>query len=158
MLVMAPIVLLINGFTKGDWLEALLFALAIAVGLTPEMLPMIVTATLAKGAVRMSRRKVVVKRLDAIQNLGAMNVLCTDKTGTLTQDRIVLERHTDVYGATSDDVLAYAYLNSYYQTGLKNLLDVAVPVSYTHLDVYKRHGSGRPRGKSRDGPGPPGRS
>jgi len=126
MLVMAPLVMLINGFTKGAWLEALLFALAIAVGLTPEMLPMIVTATLAKGAVRMSRRKVVVKRLDAIQNLGAMNVLCTDKTGTLTQDRIVLERHTDVYGASSDDVLAYAYLNSYYQTGLKNLLDVAV--------------------------------
>ncbi|WP_313064952.1 magnesium-translocating P-type ATPase [Achromobacter animicus] len=126
MLVMAPVVMLINGVTKGDWLEALLFALAIAVGLTPEMLPMIVTATLAKGAVRMSRRKVVVKRLDAIQNLGAMNVLCTDKTGTLTQDRIVLERHTDVYGAASDDVLAYAYLNSYYQTGLKNLLDVAV--------------------------------
>ncbi|KAG1166957.1 hypothetical protein G6F35_017896 [Rhizopus arrhizus] len=96
MLVMAPIVMLINGFTKGDWLEALLFALAIAVGLTPEMLPMIVTATLAKGALRMSGRKVVVKRLDAIQNLGAMNVLCTDKTGTLTQDRIVLERHTDL--------------------------------------------------------------
>lgn len=126
MLVMAPIVFVINGVTKGDWLEALLFALAIAVGLTPEMLPMIVTATLAKGALRMSRRKVVVKRLDAIQNLGAMNVLCTDKTGTLTQDRIVLERHTDVYGSSSDDVLAYAYLNSYYQTGLKNLLDVAV--------------------------------
>ncbi|PND30784.1 magnesium-translocating P-type ATPase [Achromobacter pulmonis] len=126
MLVMAPIVMLINGFTKGDWLEALLFALAIAVGLTPEMLPMIVTATLAKGALRMSRRKVVVKRLDAIQNLGAMNVLCTDKTGTLTQDRIVLERHIDVYGASCDEVLAYAYLNSYYQTGLKNLLDVAV--------------------------------
>ena len=126
MLIMAPIVMLINGFTKGDWLEAVLFALAIAVGLTPEMLPMIVTATLAKGAVRMARRKVVVKRLDAIQNLGAMNVLCTDKTGTLTQDRIVLERHTDVYGETCDDVLAYAYLNSYYQTGLKSLLDVAV--------------------------------
>lgn len=135
MLVMALIVLLINGFTKGDWIEALLFALAIAVGLTPEMLPMIVTATLAKGAVRMSRRKVVVKRLDAIQNLGAMNVLCTDKTGTLTQDRIVLERHTDVYGAISDDVLAYAYLNSYYQTGLKNLLDVAV---LRHAEVERK--------------------
>ena len=134
MLVMAPIVMLINGFTKGDWLEALLFALAIAVGLTPEMLPMIVTATLAR-AVRMSRRKVVVKRLDAIQNLGAMNVLCTDKTGTLTQDRIVLERHTDVYGAVSDDVLAYAYLNSYYQTGLKNLLDVAV---LRHAEVERK--------------------
>ena len=135
MLVMAPIVMLINGFTKGDWLEALLFALAIAVGLTPEMLPMIVTATLAKGALRMSQRKVVVKRLDAIQNLGAMNVLCTDKTGTLTQDRIVLERHTDVYGASCDDVLAYAYLNSYYQTGLKNLLDVAV---LQHAEVERK--------------------
>lgn len=135
MLVMAPMVFLINGLTKGDWLEALLFALAIAVGLTPEMLPMIVTATLAKGAVRMSRRKVVVKRLDAIQNLGAMNVLCTDKTGTLTEDRIVLERHTDVYGERSDDVLAYAYLNSYYQTGLKNLLDVAV---LEHAEVARR--------------------
>ena len=135
MLVMAPVVMLINGYTKGDWLEALLFALAIAVGLTPEMLPMIVTATLAKGALRMSRRKVVVKRLDAIQNLGAMNVLCTDKTGTLTQDRIVLERHTDVYGTSSDDVLAYAYLNSYYQTGLKNLLDVAV---LQHAEVERR--------------------
>lgn len=134
MLVMTPIVMLINGLTKGDWLEALLFALAIAVGLTPEMLPMIVTATLAKGALRMSRRKVVVKRLDAIQNLGAMNVLCTDKTGTLTQDRIALERHTDVYGTSSDDVLAYAYLNSYYQAGLKNLLDVAV---LQHAEVQR---------------------
>ncbi|QDJ49458.1 magnesium-translocating P-type ATPase [Bordetella hinzii] len=126
MLVMVPLVFLINGVTKGDWLEALLFALAVAVGLTPEMLPMIVTSTLAKGAVAMSRKKVVVKRLDAIQNLGAMTVLCTDKTGTLTQDRIVLERHIDVDGAPSDAVLAYAYLNSHYQTGLKNLLDVAV--------------------------------
>ncbi|AZY50140.1 magnesium-translocating P-type ATPase [Bordetella avium] len=126
MLVMVPLVFLINGFTKHDWLEALLFALAVAVGLTPEMLPMIVTSTLAKGAVAMSRKKVVVKRLDAIQNLGAMTVLCTDKTGTLTQDRIALERHIDVEGAPSDAVLGYAYLNSYYQTGLKNLLDVAV--------------------------------
>ena len=98
MFVMAPLVFFINGFTKHDWLEALLFALAIAVGLTPEMLPMIVTSTLAKGAVTLSRRKVIVKRLDAIQNFGAMDVLCTDKTGTLTQDRIVLERHTDVWG------------------------------------------------------------
>ncbi len=126
MFVMAPLVLFINGLTKHDWLEALLFALSIAVGLTPEMLPMIVTSTLAKGAVLLSRRKVIVKRLDAIQNFGAMDVLCTDKTGTLTQDRIVLERHTDVWGAQSDAVLEYAYLNSYYQTGLKNLLDVAV--------------------------------
>ncbi len=126
MLVMVPVVFLINGLTKHDWLQALLFALAVAVGLTPEMLPMIVTSTLAKGALAMSRRKVVVKRLDAIQNLGAMTVLCTDKTGTLTQDRIVLERHIDVDGAASDEVLSYAYLNSHYQTGLKNLLDVAV--------------------------------
>ena len=126
MLVMAPVVLLINGFTKGDWLEAALFALSIAVGLTPEMLPMIVTSTLAKGAVVLSRRKVIVKRLDAIQNFGAMDILCTDKTGTLTQDRIVLERHTDAFGQVQDRVLQLAFLNSHYQTGLKNLLDVAV--------------------------------
>jgi len=126
MFVMSPLVLFINGLTKHDWLEAFLFALSIAVGLTPEMLPMIVTSTLAKGAVLLSRRKVIVKRLDAIQNFGAMDVLCTDKTGTLTQDKIFLSRHTDVWGETSDDVLEYAYLNSYYQTGLKNLLDVAV--------------------------------
>ncbi|NLU17642.1 MAG: magnesium-translocating P-type ATPase [Serratia liquefaciens] len=126
MLVMTPIVLLINGYTKGDWWEAALFALSVAVGLTPEMLPMIVTSTLAKGAVKLSRQKVIVKRLDAIQNFGAMDVLCTDKTGTLTQDKIVLERHTDVFGAASDRVLHYAWLNSFYQTGLKNLLDVAV--------------------------------
>lgn len=134
MLVMTPVVLLINGFTKGDWLEASLFALSVAVGLTPEMLPMIVTATLAKGAVLLSRQKVIVKRLDAIQNFGAMNVLCTDKTGTLTQDKIFLERHTDVFGQESDRVLNYAYLNSYYQTGLKNLLDVAV---LEHADVHQ---------------------
>ncbi|CAM4199104.1 magnesium-translocating P-type ATPase [Bordetella muralis] len=125
-LVMVPIVLFINGFTKGDWVEAALFALSVAVGLTPEMLPMIVTSTLAKGAVKMSRKKVIVKRLDAIQNFGAMDVLCTDKTGTLTQDKIALERHTDAFGAPCDEVLRYAYLNSYYQTGLKNLLDRAV--------------------------------
>ncbi len=126
MFVMAPLVLFINGFTKGDWMEALLFALSIAVGLTPEMLPMIVTSTLAKGAVFLSRKKVIVKRLDAIQNFGAMDVLCTDKTGTLTQDKIFLARHVDVWGEESDEVLELAYLNSYYQTGLKNLLDVAV--------------------------------
>ncbi|HIE4011925.1 TPA: magnesium-translocating P-type ATPase [Serratia marcescens] len=126
MLVMTPIVLLINGYTKGDWWEAALFALSVAVGLTPEMLPMIVTSTLAKGAVKLSRQKVIVKRLDAIQNFGAMDILCTDKTGTLTQDKIVLERHTDVFGASSERVLRYAWLNSFYQTGLKNLLDVAV--------------------------------
>ncbi|MFL9880904.1 magnesium-translocating P-type ATPase [Herbaspirillum rhizosphaerae] len=126
MLVMTPIVFFINGFTKGDWVEAFLFGLSIAVGLTPEMLPMIVTSTLAKGAVALSRKKVIVKRLDAIQNFGAMDVLCTDKTGTLTQDKIFLERHTGILGEPNDEVLQYAYLNSYYQTGLKNLLDVAV--------------------------------
>ena len=125
-LVMAPLVFLINGWTKGDWMEAFLFALSVAVGLTPEMLPMIVTSTLAKGAVKLAKKKVVVKRLDAIQNFGAMDVLCTDKTGTLTQDKIVLERHTDVFGQPSDEVLRFAYLNSHYQTGLKNLLDRAV--------------------------------
>ena len=134
MFVMAPLVLFINGFTKGDWTEALLFALSIAVGLTPEMLPMIVTSTLAKGAVFLSRKKVIVKRLDAIQNFGAMDVLCTDKTGTLTQDRIFLARHVDVWGEESDDVLEMAYLNSYYQTGLKNLLDVAV---LEHVEVHR---------------------
>ncbi|MCC2624391.1 MAG: magnesium-translocating P-type ATPase [Burkholderiales bacterium] len=126
MLIMAPIVFLLNGFTKHDWMDAALFALSIAVALTPEMLPMIVTSTLAKGAVAMAREKVIVKRLDAIQNFGAMDILCTDKTGTLTQDKICLERHTNIFGEEYDDVLEYAYLNSYYQTGLKNLLDVAV--------------------------------
>ena len=124
--VMVPIVFLINGLTKHDWLEALLFGLAIAVGLTPEMLPMIVTTNLAKGAVTMARHKTIVKRLSAIQNFGAMDVLCTDKTGTLTQDKIVLERYINVVGELDDSVLSLAYLNSYYQTGLKNLLDVAV--------------------------------
>ena len=125
-LVMVPIVFLINGFTKGDWLQAFLFALSVAVGLTPEMLPMIVTSTLAKGAVMLSRKKVIVKRLDAIQNFGAMDVLCTDKTGTLTQDKIAVARKTDPFGVPSDEVLNFAFLNSYYQTGLKNLLDRAV--------------------------------
>ncbi|WP_042424281.1 magnesium-translocating P-type ATPase [Comamonas granuli] len=134
MLVMVPLVFLLNGFTKGDWLQALLFALSVAVGLTPEMLPMIVTSTLAKGAVFLSRKKVIVKRLDAIQNFGAMDVLCTDKTGTLTQDKIFLARHVDAWGAESAEVLELAYLNSYYQTGLKNLLDVAV---LEHAEVHR---------------------
>ena len=124
--VMTPLVFLINGFTKGDWMEAFLFAVAVAVGLTPEMLPMIVTVNLGKGALAMSRKKVIVKRLNSIQNFGAMDVLCTDKTGTLTQDRIILEKHVDIYGHENEDVLEYAYLNSYHQSGLKNLLDVAV--------------------------------
>jgi Mg2+-importing ATPase len=125
-LVMAPLVFLINGITKGNWVEALLFAVAVAVGLTPEMLPMIVTVNLGKGAIAMSRKKVIVKRLNAIQNFGAMDVLCTDKTGTLTQDRIILEKHVDLLGNDSDDVLLYAYLNSHHQSGLRNLLDVAI--------------------------------
>lgn len=126
MLVMVPIVLLINGFTKGDWSEAALFALAVAVGLTPEMLPMIVSSNLAKGAIAMSRRKVVVKRLNAIQNFGAMDVLCTDKTGTLTQDRIILEHHLDAHGNNDSKILQLAWLNSFHQSGMRNLMDQAV--------------------------------
>nr|WP_231956273.1 magnesium-translocating P-type ATPase [Aneurinibacillus soli] len=126
MMIMVPIIFFINGFTKGDWWEALFFGLSVAVGLTPEMLPVIVTANLAKGAVTMANNKVVVKKLNAIQNFGAMDILCTDKTGTLTQDKIILEKHLDIHGNEDEDVLEYAYLNSYHQTGLKNLLDVAV--------------------------------
>jgi len=133
MLVMVPLVFLINGFTKHDWLQALLFGISIAVGLTPEMLPMIVTANLAKGAVNMSKRKVVVKRLNAIQNIGAMDILCTDKTGTLTMDKIVLERHLNVFGQEDNEVMKWAYLNSYHQTGLKNLLDLAV---LEHVELH----------------------
>ncbi len=126
MVVMVSIVFLIVGLTKGNWLEALLFGLAVAVGLTPEMLPMMVTVNLAKGAIAMSRKKVIVKQLSAIQNFGAIDILCTDKTGTLTQDLVILEKHVDVTGEKSESVLRYAYLNSYYQTGLPNLLDRAV--------------------------------
>ncbi|MED5018040.1 magnesium-translocating P-type ATPase [Paenibacillus chibensis] len=126
MLIMVPVIFLINGFTKGDWSDALLFGLSVAVGLTPEMLPVVVTTNLAKGAAVMSKNKVVVKRLNAIQNFGAMNILCTDKTGTLTQDKIILEKYMNVHGDEDLKVLEYAYLNSYHQTGLKNLLDVAV--------------------------------
>ena len=133
-MVMVPAVFLINGFTKGDWLEALLFAVAVAVGLTPEMLPMIVTVNLAKGAMAMAKKRVIVKRLHAIQNFGAMDVLCTDKTGTLTQDRIILKLHLDINGDDCERVLEFAYLNSHYQSGLKNLLDVAV---LQHADIGK---------------------
>jgi Mg2+-importing ATPase len=126
MLVMVPVVFAINGFTKGDWLQAFLFAVSVAVGLTPEMLPMLVSANLARGALAMAKRKVVVKRLKAIQNFGAMDVLCTDKTGTLTQDRIILEHHIDVSGQEDQEVLDLAWINSHNQSGLKNLLDVAV--------------------------------
>ncbi len=124
--VMVPAVFLINGLSKHNWLEAFLFAMAVAVGLTPEMLPMIVTVNLAKGALAMSRKKVIVKRLNAIQNFGAMDVLCTDKTGTLTQGKIVLEKYLDAHGDPSQKVLNYGYLNSYHHTGLKNLLDEAI--------------------------------
>ena len=132
--VMVPAVFLINGLTKHDWLEALFFAVAVAVGLTPELLPMIVTVNLAKGALDMSRVRVIVKHLPAIQNFGAMDVLCADKTGTLTQNRIILKRHLDIRGEESERVLQYAYLNSHFQTGLKNLLDVAV---LQHVDVHE---------------------
>jgi P-type Mg2+ transporter len=124
--VMVPAVFLINGLSKHNWLEAFLFAMAVAVGLTPEMLPMIVTVNLSKGALAMARKKVIVKRLNAIQNFGAMDVLCTDKTGTLTQGKIVLEKHLDAHGDPSEKVLHYGYLNSYHHTGLKNLLDEAI--------------------------------
>ena len=146
MLVMVVVVFLINGFTKGDWLTALTFALAVAVGLTPEMLPMIVSTNLAKGAIAMARRKVVVKRLNAVQNFGAMDVLCTDKTGTLTQDKIILDQHLDIHGHGHDDILTLAWLNSKNQSGQKNLMDIAIvrhadargarlqPKGYTKID------------------------
>lgn len=126
MLIMVPFVFVINGLTKGDWLSALLFAVSIAVGLTPEMLPMIVTTNLAKGSISMSRKKVIVKNLNSIQNLGSIDILCTDKTGTLTCDDVVLEKHLDVHGLCDNRVLRHAWLNSYYQTGLKNLIDKAI--------------------------------
>ena len=132
---MIPAVFFINGFIKGSWLEAALFAIAVGVGLAPEMLPMLVTVNLAKGAISLSKKKVIVKRLNAVQNLGAMNILCTDKTGTLTQNEIILERHIDVYGNDSAQVLEYAYLNSHYQTGLKNLMDVAI---LKHVDLHEK--------------------
>lgn len=134
MFVMVPIVFVINGVTKHDWLEALLFAVSVAVGLTPEMLPMIVTANLARGAVTMSRRKTIVKRLNSIQSFGAMDILCTDKTGTLTQDKVMLEQHLDIHGDEDIQTLQFAWLNSFHQTGLRNLLDVAV------LEYGKKHG------------------
>jgi len=126
MMVMVPIVFVINGLTKGNWLSALLFAISVAVGLTPEMLPMIVTAGLAKGAIAMSKEKVIIKNLNSIQNLGAIDILCTDKTGTLTEDKIILQYHLDIDGNSDTRVLRHGFLNSYYQTGLKNLLDIAI--------------------------------
>ena len=126
MLIMVPLVFVMNGITKGDWLEAFLFGISIAVGLTPEMLPMIVTTCLAKGAVSMSKKQTIVKNLNSIQNFGAMDILCTDKTGTLTQDQVVLEYHWNVDGKDDARVLRHAYLNSYFQTGYKNLMDLAI--------------------------------
>ena len=126
MLVMVPVVFFINGLTKGDWVGAFLFAISVAVGLTPEMLPMIVTTCLAKGAVSMSKKRTIVKNLNSIQNFGAMDILCTDKTGTLTQDRVMLEYHLNVEGEEDMRVLRHAYLNSYFQTGYKNLMDIAI--------------------------------
>lgn len=128
-------VFLINEVSKGDWLQSLLFALSVAVGLAPEMLPMVVTTNLARGAIKMSEKKVVVKQLDAIQNFGAINILCTDKTGTLTQDHIILEKHLDPVGNENEEVLLYGYLNSSYQTGLKNLLDMAV-LEHSEMQKY----------------------
>lgn len=131
--VMVPLVFVINGLTKGNWTDAFFFSIAVAVGLTPEMLPMIVTVCLSKGALAMSRKKVIVKRISAIQNLGAMDVLCTDKTGTLTMDHVMLERHCDVALKESEGVLALAYMNSHFQTGLKNVLDRAV---LAHVETH----------------------
>ena len=143
MMVMVPLVFLINGLTKHDWREAFFFALAVAVGLTPEMLPMIVTVCLSKGAMAMSKKKVIMKRLNAIQNLGAMDILCTDKTGTLTIDKVILEKHCDVVRKDDEGVLQMAYLNSYFQTGLKNILDRAILVhneaeDELHITNYKK--------------------
>jgi len=137
MVLMVFSVFMIVGISKGDWIEALLFGLSIAVGLTPEMLPMIVTVNLAKGALTMSKKKVIIKHLSSIQNFGAIDILCTDKTGTLTQDKVILEKHVDITGKESHDVMQYAYLNSFYQTGLKNLIDRAV-LSHIELNVEGR--------------------
>jgi len=136
MIVMVSAIFVIQGVFKKDWLEALLFGLSVAVGLTPEMLPMIVTVCLSKGAVFMARKKVIVKKLKSIQNLGGVDILCTDKTGTITQDKVILEKHVDVTNRPSEDVLRYAWMNSYYQTGLRNLLDVSI-LSNEDLDVER---------------------
>ena len=124
--VMAPLVFLINGLTKGNWFEAFLFGIAVAVGLTPEMLPMIVTVNLTKGAMTMAKKNVIVKKLNAIQNFGAMDVLCTDKTGTITCGKVILEKYLNIYGNDSKRVLKYGFINSFYQTGLRNVMDTAI--------------------------------
>jgi Mg2+-importing ATPase len=137
MAIMVPLVFLINGLTKGTWVEALLFSMSVAVGITPEMLPMIVTTNLARGAMRLMKQKVVVKKLKSVQSLGGMQVLCTDKTGTLTLDSIVLKRHLNVYGDDDDEVLHWAYVNSYFQTGMRNLMDEAI---LKHEELRQTHG------------------
>lgn len=124
--VIAPLVFLINGLTKGDWMSALIFAIATAVGLTPEMLPVIVTSNLVKGSVEMSKHGTIVKKMNSIQNFGSTDILCTDKTGTLTQDKVVLERHYNLDLQEKPHVLELSYLNSYYQTGMRDLIDNAV--------------------------------
>lgn len=141
MLVMVPVIFLVNGITKGDWMNSFLFAISVAVGLTPEMLPMIMSSTLAKGAVSMAKHQTIVKTLSAIQTFGEMDVLCTDKTGTLTEDRIVLERYMDLHGNDNSRILRHAYLNSYFQTGLKNLIDVAIinRAGENGLEVLQEH-------------------
>lgn len=126
MFILVPIVLIVNFFSVGDIWASLIFAITIAVGLTPEMLPVITTSTLAKGAVEMSKKKTIVKRLSSIQTFGQMNILCTDKTGTLTEDKVILEKYMDAAGNKSLRILKHAFLNSYFQTGLKNLIDVAI--------------------------------
>jgi Mg2+-importing ATPase len=141
MLVMVPAVLLVNGVTKGEWLDAFAFAIAIAVGMTPEMLPVVITVNLAKGALAMAGKRVIVKRLVSIQNFGAMDVLATDKTGTLTQDRVLLERHVDIAGRESRRVLEFACLNSFFQSGMRNLLDEAV-LTHGELHAHIRSGAG----------------
>lgn len=136
--VIAPLVFLINGLTKGDWLNALIFAIATAVGLTPEMLPVIVTSNLVKGSVEMAKHETIVKRMNSIQNFGSADILCTDKTGTLTQDKVVLERHYNLNLEEKPKVLELSYLNSYYQTGMKDLIDKAViDAAQGELDTKK---------------------
>lgn len=133
-LVMVPLVFLINGFTKGNWLEAIIFALAVAVGLAPEMMPMIVAVNLSKGALNMSKKKVIVKHLNSVQNFGSMDILCTDKTGTITEGRVILEKYLNVNGEPDENVLNYAFLNSFFQTGLENLMDASI---LKHTEVKK---------------------
>ena len=132
-LILTPVVFMINYFNKGSILTAFLFALTVAVGTTPELLPMIINSNLAKGLITMSKKKVIVKNLNSIQNLGAIDILCTDKTGTITEDKIILEEYLNPLGEEDLSVLNYAYLNSYYQTGLKNLLDIAIKIGRAHV-------------------------